>query len=336
MSVSEIMYRSDGKSRIAALTIDGKSLVTPTYFPAISSFGIKHRVDTLIDLLIDYSYPRLLISAYDIYRMDTSKKHIYSKLRDYMNQSFVFVDSGRFESWWYKDTEWDFKKYSSILKEIEYDFYSSLDVFPSFESRSNGYVEAVLNSITTSRSISESPGFIAVYHGSTPVELLSTIKKTIEKVKDHSSIIAIPERDCGVNIIDKAVTIAKTRQLLDKFDPSIVLHILGCGHPKSLALFSYCGADSYDSLDWITSVANEERFDLSDISYLDYVNCECKFCTDEKRTYIEKVLLHNLRFYQNYMKSLRQAISDGNFLSRLKEVLGSTISRDAIRELRLE
>ncbi len=337
MSISDIMYRSDGKSRVTAISIDAKSLVTPTYFPAISSFGVKHRVDSLFDLLVDYSYPRLLISAYDIHSMDTTKrKRLASQIKQYMKQSFVFVDSGRFESWWYKDSGWNFELFSETLKKIEYDFYASLDVFPSFQTRSQGYVDAVLNSIESSRAISSSPGFIAVFHGSTPIELVSIIEKTLEKVKNLSGIIALPERDCGVSIIDKVQTISKIRKLLDKYDDRIIMHILGCGHPKSLALFSFCGADTFDSLDWINSLVDIKRFELTDISYLNFSDCECKFCKNESMIYIERVLLHNLLFYQDFMKSIRESIREDELVSKMKNILGSDMVQRVLAKIRFE
>ena len=334
MSITDIMYKSDGKSRITATSIDSKSLVTPTYFPAISSFGVKHRVDSLFNLLVEYSYPRLLISAYDIHSMENSKKRdLSNRIKEYMKQSFVFIDSGRFESWWYKDSEWSFELYRKTVESMEYDFYTSLDVFPSFETRSKGYINTVVNSIESSRTISSSPGFIAVFHGSTPIELVSTIEKSLEKVKDLPGIIAIPERDCGINIVDKAKTISKVRRVLDKYDDGLLLHILGCGHPKSLALFSYCGADMFDSLDWINSVVDIERFNLTDISYLDFIDCNCKFCKEESMIYIERVLLHNLLFYQNFMKSLRNSIRENRFLPKIKKIVGTEITHNVLDKI---
>lgn len=94
------------------MLIDGKRLLTPTYFPAVSSYGIKYSFHALVRLLTAYSYPRLLISAYDFHLLDDEKKKWLSReIGEYSKKgSFVFLDSGIYESFWKADAKWTYNR----------------------------------------------------------------------------------------------------------------------------------------------------------------------------------------------------------------------------------
>jgi len=64
--VTTSIYKSVAESRVNKIDINGKSLVTPCYFPAVSSCITTYSTGDLIKFLGQHSRP-LLTSAYDLY-----------------------------------------------------------------------------------------------------------------------------------------------------------------------------------------------------------------------------------------------------------------------------
>ena len=332
----DVMFKSDGFSQMLAISFDNKTLVTPTYFPAISSFGIKHGIRRLIELVVRQRFPRLLISAYDLHKMKKEVREgiITKELQGYVDDSFLFLDSGMFESYWLRDSKWTMESYKQIAKKFPFDIFTSLDFFPMVDDVSSGIVSSAIRRIKESRGISNSPGFAPIIHGVNPKALVAMVESIMKKIPNDWSIIAVPERDCGRTILEKANTIARIRRTINENRENTILHILGCGNPKSLALFSFCGADSFDSLDWIKYAINPISHSLDDFSYLDYLSCDCRVCTGSERQYEEKVFLHNLTYYQELIKSIQTSIRKDQISEFIEERLGSEIALIAERALR--
>lgn len=337
MSISKIMYKSDLFSRVTEISMNGKKLMTPAYFPAVSSYGVKYHFETLVRLLLTYSYPRLLISAYDFNLLDDKDiKRLADKIMEYSeNGGFVFLDSGVYESFWKLDHKWNYDLYSTLIPQICYDFYGSFDVLPHAESQTPRFTKCTLDNIVASRKLSDKPGFVPIIHGKSPAELVLLTKKLVKEYPQLCHFIAVPERDCGDSFIKKAQTITEIRKVLDSDYDGRILHILGCGNPISLIIFSYCGANMFDSLDWIKYVIDQSRLTIHDFSHLELIKCQCAVCSDRKRNYIEKVLLHNLLFYQNYMLLIQLLIRKNEISGFLTKHIGQEFM-DEIRRFGLE
>mgnify|MGYP001147492911 CR=1 FL=1 len=331
MSITNVIYKSDLFSRVTEVSINGKRLITPTYFPAVSSYGIKYQFDALVRLLITYSYPRLLISAYDFHLLDNKSEKLAREIGEYSKKGcVVFLDSGIYESFWKADDKWSYDLYRNSISQVNFDFYSSFDVLPYAEDLGLKFSRDTLENILASRKLSDKLGFVPILHGRSPDELVSLVTMLMKEHPHLCDFIAIPERDCGDDVVAKAKTIVKIRKLLDKDDHGRILHILGCGNPISLILFSYCGADMFDSLDWIKYVIDQNRLIVRDSSHLELTNCECAICSGIKRNYIEKVLLHNLLFYQNYMLQIQLLIRR----DEISEFLTRRIGQDIVKKIR--
>lgn len=309
------------------MLIDGKRLLTPTYFPAVSSYGIKYSFHALVRLLTVYSYPRILISAYDFHRLDDEKKKWLSReIGEYSKKgSFVFLDSGIYESFWKADAKWTYNLYKTAVSQIDFDFYSSFDVLPHTKNKAMQFTKDTINSILASRNLSDKPGFVPILHGLSPDKLVSLMTGFVKKYPYLCNYVAIPERDCGDDIVEKARTIMRLRKVLDKDNHGRILHILGCGNPLSLLLFSYCGANMFDSLEWIKYVIDQNRLTTNDFSHLELINCECAICSGTKRSFTEKVLLHNLLFYQNYVLKIQSLIRRNEIFEFLGKHIGQGV-----------
>ena len=106
---------------------------------------------------------------------------------------------------------------------------------------------------------------------------------------------------------------------------SLTLHILGCGNPISMTLFSYAGADSFDSVDWSRWTINPKTLQFADLDHLPLINCQCKICKRKKLDPISRTLLHNLLFYKKFMDNLRSNIAKNNGLEFLDDYLDRKI-----------
>jgi len=331
MSLSEIVYESKEFSRTAEISIKQKKLMTPAYFPAISSYGTKYSFQALSHLLTVYSYPRLLISAYDIQFFE-EKEQLLREISEYSKRCFVFLDSGVYESSWTADSKWTYDLYRKIASHVDFDFYTSFDILPCAKDTTEEFTKRTFEMILASYRLSNKVGFIPVLHGLEPDQLLSLVKKFVKKYPNLCGIIAVPERDCGQDIVEKARTIIKIRKLLDKSNSRTILHILGCGNPISLVIFSYCGADLFDSLDWTKCIIDPHSLITNDFSHLELINCDCSICSGVERNYAEKVLLHNLLFYQDYMLQIQSLIRKNQIFDFICEHVGQRIIRKIVNQ----
>jgi queuine/archaeosine tRNA-ribosyltransferase len=302
--------------------MNGKLLVTPTFFPAISSYGIKFPFGNLVYLLANYSYPRALVSAYDLSRAEKSeRKKLLKIISTFKNKGFFFLDSGVYESFWKGDSKWSFDSYKNLASQVECDFYSSFDFLPveSGKKIDKEFEKRTFDNILASRGFSKKGALVPILHGSNPNHLISVLTKFVKTRPNLCKIIAIAERDCGMNVLEKTKTIVTIRGILDKNDRRNLLHMLGCGNPLSMLLFSYCGVDIFDSQDWAEHVINRDGLTINDFSQLELLNCSCRICSGAERNYAKKALLHNLLFYQDFVMQIQSLIKNNaisGFLSK--------------------
>jgi len=317
----DVICKSIGESRVSKIKTSLKSITTPTYFPAISSFGMKHEVLHLTELLHNIAYPTMLVSAYDThFEIDEKRQKLLEIVNAYSQNKdcILFLDSGQYESYYKRDENWAHTIWEKELRKIKYDLYTNFDIYRDGEENQESFLERHTTTIT--RLSKE--GLIPIFHSyEKPDDIITSVQDFLETYPLLSNFIAIPERDCGGSIIEKAITVHNVRKAINESNPDMCLHILGCGHPLSILIFTICGADSFDSLDWIRYVLRKDTMSFDDFSYLDLISCECDICTDKKvEDYDERVFLHNLLFYKNFMNYLQQVIEK----NRLQEYIEKT------------
>lgn len=324
MKKPTIVHESDKLSRVLEVPLEGKPFQTPTYFPAISSYGIKFPVLEQFYFLQQYKYHRVLISAYDLHNSSESeRKKLFSMMRRYRKTGVLFLDSGLFESSWNVDPNWDISSYKNLMSQAKFDLYTSFDRLPKETGKESRikFKEDTFRNIVESSIFLNNVVFIPILHGSSPGELIGIVKEFVDQFPQLCNYIALPERDCGKSVLERAETIVEIRKVLNSNDHRNLLHILGCGNPLSMLLFSYCGADSFDSLDWVKSLFNPTTLSTNDFSHLELLDCKCPVCTEisyKDAEYSEKTLLHNLLFYKNFSTQLQSLILNDNLLSYLK------------------
>lgn len=312
-------------ARSLQLSSGSKLLLTPTYFPAISGSQHNFRLPDLTGV-VTRVYPRVLVSAYD-FPEGTDPKILtrLKKLKEYYKRnSWIMLDSGIFESTRLEDDKWSFEQYQRVVQSIESDIYFAFDSYPQGNVTNIKYVEATKEGIRRSRSIATSSQCVSVIHGFNPNQLLYVAKSLMRSSSAQMKFVGVPERDCGSTLIQRAKTILKLREILEP-NGEALLHILGCGHPVSMALYVYCGADSFDSLDWTEQFVERGAFGFRELSHIDIVNCSCQVCQRSIRPKLGKALLHNLLFYGDFSEQLQDMVRRDTLRDFLLEFMGRRI-----------
>lgn len=319
-NVKKINYIHRGKreSRVLEIHFEDKKFTTPAYFPSISSAATRIQMSSLIQFCTSKDYPRLLVSAYDLHNMQNGKKSIIKILKEYTKKNILFVDSGTFESYWLNDKKWTFNKYEKAIKEISGDIYTSFDEIPKPDDNLIKISSKVKNFMKNSSNISKQSQCAAVLHGNTPSQLIKVAEDNT-KQKTEPSMYAIPERDCGKTIKDKILTIKKIRAILSEKNSANILHILGCGNPLSMAMFTFAGVDSFDSIDWSRWTIDPKTLQFMDLNHIELINCACEICKRKNIDTTNKALLHNLLFYQKFTQELQTEILKDGDLKVLKQ-----------------
>ena len=96
------------------------------------------------------------------------------------------------------------------------------------------------------------------------------------------------------------------RVRIDKKDKTILLHMLGCGNPLNMLIYSSLGVDMFDSRSWSNSIINGNNLMVYPSSYLDGIECNCTICDDDELDYISKSLLHNILSYESVTNSIKK------------------------------
>jgi len=327
----DIPFKSEKHSRITIISGGNKDLATPTFFPAVSSrqsFDIR----ALLELMLAENYPRLYISAYDIYEnpdvYDTNL--ILAIDRNFWNGCTIMIDSGCFESYHKGDKNWTQGKYKEAINKFHSDYYMAFDPFPQSDESKGEYYKDLMSNLNASRGVqSDGSILIAILHGSNPTSLVDNLRCYLGEYNEKDTIIAVPERECGESLSERCLTISNIRRAFTDFGVDPILHILGCGDPVSISAYVYSGADSFDSAEWTQYLVDPIGLKKLSISQLELIKCDCRACELTNTPPNKRALLHNLLFYQNFMTKLRDMIKYGT----LRDFLITSVGKDIVSKI---
>ena len=302
------------------IEIGRKVFTTPFFFPAISSVKTNFSMGEYLSLIQKIGYPSFLVSSYDIYHSDKDKKvEILKIVSEATEGDFLsLLDSGHYEAFWYSDNIWSFEMLESILNEISIDFCFSYDIFWDEKKKKKEHLKETITSIAKTAGAQKSGTTIPLLH-SKPDYFPSFAQKIVEGI--NPEIIAIPERELGAGIFERATTVKNIRKSLDDTNRQIPLHLLGTGNPISILIYSICGADLYDGLEWCQTVVNPETGHLFHFTQKDLLECSCKACKLKEIPYPMQTMVHNLLFYEEFIKTIRYSIQKGKEAQLLDKYL---------------
>jgi len=276
------------------ISIAGTFLSLPCFFPSISSIKTNLPPLEYLKILTALKYPLLLISAYDLYYCNSKQLKAIKKLLENAvnNKQIVLVDSGNYESYWKNDKTWSIEKYREILKSIPHQIAFCYDVFKGGIDL-QGIINNIEDEVAKSQSFS---------HG-TIVPILHSTKKLLPNIitilvdRLNPLFIAIPERELGDGMLERATNVFEIRKELNKKSQYYHLHLLGTGNPLSILIYSICGADSFDGLEWCQTTVNHDTGLLYHFQQREFFKLDPKLQKISDLPYTQLTLVCNLEFY---------------------------------------
>ena len=347
LGVAPKKWKGDRPSMINLL---GKQVKLPCFVKSLSSH--ETQLDPEAGLTVINLFPEidaLLVSAYDMHLTDaasikTKKRHKFmcKQLKRLDERgALILMDSGNYEKSRKKDKAWTKRKYTWVLKNVPYTYAFCYDKLNPSEnivknvtdviSQVNGKYENVLIPILhapVKKGIRN--------HGLLPDIFLEYASRK------ESPFIAVPERESGEGICQRAETVIKIRQKLNTLERYHPIHILGTGNPLSLLILAAAGADLFDGLEWCRTVADRDTGFLFHHQQFDYFKSQStrnarftyvrQAMSDPGSTLITKMGLHNLDFFYEWMEELQRAILQNN-VSEMMTYRAAFRTQDFVNEL---
>lgn len=309
-----------GLNRSSSLSVAGRSLRLPCFFPSISSVKTNMRPVDYLEFLVTSGHDLFLISAYDI---ANARKEDCQRLTDLLGTAtssgqVVLMDSGNYEAFWKADTSWDVQAFHSVLRRAPHHLCFSYD-----NQSPPDWAEAIANDAIASglrdQSVATST-VIPIVHG--PAALLpDAVRRVAEEL--YPIMIAVPERALGEGVLARAATVRAIRAALNGTDMYIPVHLLGTGNPTSLLVYALFGADSFDGLEWCQTVVDHRNGRLHHFQHWDFFADQTLDLRDVKLPYIQSVLLHNLVFFRRFMQELAEAFAGGQQVAFARDWLSA-------------
>jgi len=299
--------------RKTELGIGGIVLPMPCFFPSISSVKTNLPILEYLQVLFALKYPLFLISAYDLYKCQSKDLSRAERLLNNLaaNHKIILLDSGNYEGYWRDDKKWDLDKYKKMLKKTKHHLAFYFDIL-----HREGNINKISSVITRNvlRDQKHSSGtVIPIIHAERKEKFPGLISRVVDKLNPF--MIAVPERQLGDGIVARAETVYKIRQALNKKKLYYPLHLLGTGNPISILIYSVCGADSFDGLEWCQTTVDHRTGLLYHFQQREFFGEQSAYCKLKDIPYTQATLAHNLDFYQKWMPKIQNSFLDGKLNS---------------------
>lgn len=360
LGMAPTKWRGERPSMINLL---GKTIKLPCFVKSLSSH--ETQLDPEAGLTVISLFPAvdaLLVSAYDMYLTDKpwetqEEKKQYKIMQDrhrfmcgQLNAldergALIFLDSGNYEKSRKEDDEWVEERFNWVLENVPYTYAFCYDNLEPHSDPAKNAVDVISR--------------IEGKYEDTLIPILHAPKDE-NKVRMHellpdiffeyasrklSPIIAVPERELGEGICQKAKTIIKIREKLNKLGRYQPIHILGTGNPLSLLILAAAGADLFDGLEWCRTVADRDTGFLFHHQQFDFFKTQAKemaryeivreAMVSDETSLSFKMGLHNLDFFYEWMEELQDKINKDSISEMLKyrAVFGTRVFVDEINKL---
>lgn len=317
-------------------TIASGKVPLPALFMSVSSFETRLRSEAAVNALGVFGAPIILVSAYDFVPYDDdgddAERMVKVLSRFRAKGGFVLIDSGNYEAS-RLDVEWTAGHLKSALEIAPHDWAFCFDVMEPEQSVSKAAKEIVA-SVKRGQKITHAP-VIPIVHAYNlkggGYSLKATPRVVCEVAKRlEPPLIAIPERELGKTLIDRARTVRRIREELNKLPFYQPLHLLGTGNPWSIAVLSAAGADSFDGLEWCRVLIDRDNGTFNHFQNYDFFAYQAgraspfaqSVLLDEKTDVASKAAFHNIDYYAELSQDLQQAAAKGDFEALLIGLLG--------------
>jgi len=304
--------------RTERLNIGGTTLPVPCFFPSISSIKTNLPVHEYLQVLTTLDHPLFLISAYDLHNCERKYVHkVCALLKRAIRRKIVLLDSGNYESYWKKDKKWTQHKYRNILRNAAYHLAFCFDSFQTGRG-TNETVVFIEKQVLNDQRYS-SGTVVPIIHSSHERFFPEIVSKVVDRL--NPLLVAVPERQLGEGIIERAETIYKIRQELNSKKIYYPLHLLGTGNPLSILIYTACGADSFDGLEWCQTTVDHKTGLLYHFQQRAFFGEQTIFCEMERFPYTQATLAHNLQFYMAWMDKIQKSLRNGSLTTLMEKYI---------------
>ncbi len=323
--------------------IGAREFEPPVFVPSVSSYETQIPPDQGLLIQDAIGEPISLASAFDL-KFNGDLPAAARSFRD--RQGVLLLDSGGYESSRYnrfstsseKNAQWSMQEFLTSVTRIEYDLTFGFDVFPQSGDSPVDYVDRMTLLLADQSRLIPDSQTIPVVHlvnedGATIFDdKLSA--DVIRRVDDQweAKFIAIPERELGVGIIERAVLARKLVRALNGSDCR--LHALGCGNPLSVALLGVAGISMMDGLEWCRTVVGPEDTHLHHFQQLELFEADltpfdltAAMMYNANANYTLRTALHNLVFLREFMERLRESMRLNNVNDFLTSLYGTGVAK---------
>jgi queuine/archaeosine tRNA-ribosyltransferase len=227
----------------------------------------------------------------------------------------LLVDSGRYESFWLRDDEWDRARYLAAVGDLAPSLAFSFDAPTDTDDAATIAQDAIARAVADQSDLPHTT-VMPIVHGA-PDALPDATREVVRSLAPLA--IAIPERELGEGIQRRAATVSRLTAMLRQDHAPAAVHLLGTGNPLSMLIYWVAGADSFDGLEWCQTVVNFDDGSLHHLQHFDLFAGQSGIDAPQG-IYLESALAHNLVFLIDWMRRLRKADAD-----QLRRLIGSFV-----------
>jgi len=309
--------------RFTKLTIGGIPL--PCFFPSVSG-AAKNSLSPLehVKILMTMRYPHFLISSFDIFHeMRKDRLSILKLLEKAASRGqVILMDSGLYEKKWLRAKSWRKEKFYGTLRNTPCHLAFCYDN-PNPKGSMDQIALDVTRAVTTDQRKGDMNAINPLIHAQYPTDfppICGRLARQLDPV-----MLAVPERELGEGVLAIAQTVRLIREALNETGRYYPLHIVGTGNPLSILIYTACGADSFDGLDWCQTVVDHSTARLHHSLQLEFFAHQTPYGSDPDLPYIVRAFAHNLVFYMEWMEKLRKSIEEGSIAEMVAKFIPSEI-----------
>lgn len=293
--------------RSEVLPIAERSLPLPVFFASVSSVKYDRPVAETMTLLIEAEYPAVLISAYDYANSKAPEQKQIRKLAKTAAERGIvlLVDSGRYESFWLRDTSWDRADFLAAIRDLKPPLAFSFDAPIDSDDAVHVARDAVDRATADQKDLPDTT-VLPIVHGR-PAVIPAAVAEVAALMAPLA--VALPERELGEGLLARAATLRQTIDAMSDAKVAVPLHLLGTGDPLSILLYAAVGADSFDGLEWCHTVVNFDDASLHHLQHLDLFVSQSGVDVADG-LFLESAQAHNLVFLIDWMRRIRDASKD--------------------------
>jgi len=304
--------------------IANAAIPLPTLFLSVSSHETQLVPADAVQALRVFGAPTILVSAYDM--VARRKPHaMIDELNEYRkNGGNVLVDSGNYEASRLGTRRWKVADLKEALAQTPHDWAFCFDVMNPKQDPDRA-IDEIVEAVERDRAFTAAP-VLPIVHAPVLKQggyKLDHIPRIVREVADRlvPQLIAIPERELGPGLIARAKTVRAIREELSKLPFYQPLHLLGTGNPWSIAVLAAAGADTFDGLEWCRVVVDRNTDRLHHFQHFDFFTYQTGVADssiardaleDPDVGFAGKVAFHNLDYFACFVKSMREAVTEGS------------------------